>query len=679
MRAVLLRSLAVIGVGGIVLAGVLYVATTFDARPPTVLEVRLTAPSADDERVALITTSLELTFSEPVATEGAEAAVRLEPGVAGAVTWSGSTMIFTPGDPLALETEYVLTVDEGISDLSGNPMTELPPPFEFVTAGRPTLAESEPADGAEDVPLDAPITLTFSTLMDIASVEDHLRLSPSFDHELRWSGELLEIVPSQPLDPGIDYAVEVEVAAADAAGVTLGEPIRIAFRTVTSDLTALTLVPTDGVDGVAPISPIAVVFNQPIDPETVAGEQLTISPEVAGTLEVVALPDDPSDDAGAGSLLRFTPSGPLPSNTTFEVELAAELTTTTGETMAEPLRWSFNTGAPTAALSNGITFVTDRAGIANVWVMNVDGTGQRQVSAELEPVLDYAIAPDGSSLVVSDGRRLVYQRADGSDRRVLTDEAHLEFDPTYSPDGQRVAFARADVETGSGLGLWEWEVGGGDTTLIVLPGVLDASPAPSAEPSDEGQAIRAPRYSPDGQALAFVDLAGSVGILELPTERLTLAPFDAGAAPIWMPDSSVALLTGIQGPGAEPDAPFDAPVAPLVGGTGDAVHRLARSGSTTTDLGLGAGAMVLGVGPDGSVAYAGPDGLLRIAESLSEISSAEVLTDEPVAAAAIAPGEPVAVVIFADTGDIGSVELVGLDDGGRTPLAPDGAGPRWLP
>ena len=36
MRAVLLRSLAVIGVGGIVLAGVLYVASTFDARPPTV-------------------------------------------------------------------------------------------------------------------------------------------------------------------------------------------------------------------------------------------------------------------------------------------------------------------------------------------------------------------------------------------------------------------------------------------------------------------------------------------------------------------------------------------------------------------------------------------------------------------------------------------------------------------
>ena len=679
MRAALFRSLAVIGIGGIVLAGVLYVASTFDARPPTVLAVRLTAPSADDDRVALITTSLEVAFSEPVATAGAEEAVRLEPDVSGAVTWSGSTMIFTPADPLALETEYVFTVDEGISDLSGNAMTELPPPFEFVSAGRPTLVESEPADGADEVPLDAPIALTFSTLMDIASVEDQLLLSPSFDHELRWSGELLEIVPGEPLDPGSDYAIEVQADAADAAGVTLGEPIRIAFRTVTSDLTALTLVPTDGVDGVAPISPIAVVFDRPIDPETIAGDQLTISPEVAGTLEVVALPDDPPDDAGAGRLLRFTPSGPLPPNTTFEVELAAELASTAGVTMAAPLSWSFNTGAPTTALSNGITFVTDRAGIANVWVMNADGTGQRQVSAELTSVLDYAVAPDGSSLVVSDGRRLVYQRADGTDRRVLTDAAHLEFDPTYSPDGQRVAFARADVETGGGLGLWEWDVGGGGATPITIPGALGASPAPSAPPPDEGQALRAPRYAPDGQALAFVDLAGRVGILELSAERLTLAPFDAAAAPIWMPDSSGVLLTGGPILGAAPAADFDPPIAPLVGGVADSVHRLARSSTTTRDLDIGTGSTVLGVGPDGSIAYADPDGLLRVAESLADVPSAEALTDEPVSAAAIAPSEPAAVVVFADTEDVGSVERVDLDDGERTPLAPDGAGPRWLP
>ena len=679
MRAVLLRSLAVIGVGGILLAGVLYVATTFDARPPSVLEMRLTAPVTEDERVALITTSIEVAFSEPVTPESAEAALRIDPAVAGAVSWSGSTMRFTPADPLELETEYAVTIGEGVRDLAGNRMTDLPQPFEFATAGRPQLVGSVPEDGADQVPLDAPIALTFSTLMDTASVEEQLLLSPSFPHELRWSGELLEIVPAEPLDPGRSYEVAIGAGAADAAGVTLDEPVELAFRTVAPGLAAETLVPADGVDGIAPASPIAVIFDRPIDPASVSGGMLTISPDVAGTLEVVALLSDPPDEGGAGSLLRFTPSGPLPPNTTFDVELAAGPTATTGDTMAEPVRWSFTTGPPTGAVSNGIAFITDRAGIANVWFMNADGTGQRQVTAELQPVLDYAVAPDGSSLVISDGQRLVYQQADGTDRRVLTADEHLEFDPTFSPDGQHVAFARADAETGAGLGLWEWEVGGGDAEVIDLPEVIGASPVPSPSASDLGLALRAPRYAPDGQALAFVDVAGSVGILELPAERLTLVDFAAAAAPIWMPDSTGMLLTGGGTAEDEPDLVFVAPVAPLASGEADSVHRLSRSGISVVELRFGVGSEAFAVGSDGRILYADGAGRLRIADSPNEAPVGTALTEQPVAAASFAPGEPAAVVAFADDGEVGSVEVLDLDDGATTPLAPRGGDPRWLP
>ena len=80
--------------------------------------------------------------------------MRIEPAVDGAVSWSGSTMRITPADPLELETAYAVTIAEGIRDLAGNRMTEPPPPFEFVTAGRPSLVESVPEDGADDVPLD---------------------------------------------------------------------------------------------------------------------------------------------------------------------------------------------------------------------------------------------------------------------------------------------------------------------------------------------------------------------------------------------------------------------------------------------------------------------------------------------------------------------------------------------
>src|SRR5688500_20337617 len=69
MRSILLRSLLVIGAGGLALAALLYVASPVDARPPAVLEIRLTQPLADDVQRALITTSLEVVCSEMVERE----------------------------------------------------------------------------------------------------------------------------------------------------------------------------------------------------------------------------------------------------------------------------------------------------------------------------------------------------------------------------------------------------------------------------------------------------------------------------------------------------------------------------------------------------------------------------------------------------------------------------------
>ncbi|HUF07304.1 MAG TPA: Ig-like domain-containing protein, partial [Candidatus Binatia bacterium] len=422
MRSIILRSLAVIGVGGLVLAGVLYVASTVDARPPEVLGIALTQPLTDDPERALITTSLEVVFSEPVDQESARKALRLDPAVDGAVSWSGSTLIFTPNSPLELETSYAVSVAAGVLDLAGNEMTEPPPVFEFETTGRPSLVEAAPEDGAVDVPLDAPLALTFSTLMDTASVEAALRLRPGFAHELHWSGERVEIVPDEPLRPGLDYELSVQGDAVDVAGVALGERIVLRFRTVEPGLVVEVSVPADGIDGVALTTSIAVIFDRPIDPGSVSDDLLTITPDVAGALDVVQLPDDPATDAGAGSMLRFAPSGDLAPNTTYEVELAPGITSTGGGVLASPSAWTFTTGAPVTSVSNQVTFLSDRGGITNVWSMNPDGSGKRQLSSELTPVLDYAVAPDGSSLVLADGRRLVHQRPDGSDRRVLTDE-----------------------------------------------------------------------------------------------------------------------------------------------------------------------------------------------------------------------------------------------------------------
>jgi hypothetical protein len=681
MRGVVLRSLAVIIVGGVILAGVLYLASTVDARPPEVVSIAITQPVADDPQLALINTSIEIAFTEPVEPQSAADALSIEPAAEGTTSWSGSTLIFTPADPLELETEYVVTVDASVRDLNDNEMEEAPPPFTFATAGRPALLESEPADGTEAVPLDAVVRLAFSTLMDTAAVEESLRIEPAFAAELRWSGEVLEIVPNAPLEADTEYTVAVGPDAADVAGVALGEEAAVTFRTIASGLEVAALVPADGVDGIALETAIAIVFDRPIDPTTLDPALLTMEPDVAGTLEVVPLPgEEPAEDEepdGTGRLLRFTPSGPLPANTTFAVELQPGLEAASGGALAAPIAWTFTSGPPPSTISNQITFITDRAGIANVWAMNPDGTGQRQLSAELTPVLDYAVAPDGSSLVVGDGRRLVFLRTDTGERRVLTEEGAWEFDPTYAPDGQVLAFARADAETGDGYGLWSWDVGGGAATPIELPAEEGEPEEASPEP-DAPRPLRAPRFSPDGRFLAFVDVRGTVALLELPAERLTRIGFTATATPLWLADSSGMLLTGKPGEGADASA-LQAPVGPLEPAGEDEVFWLDRSAAEVQETVFAPGWRALAVSAGGEIAFTDGDGRLGITDTLDTAPPERLLGDDAAIDAAFAPGDESMAVAVRAGADETRVERFEVRSGVRETLAEAGERPRWQP
>ena len=85
---------------------------------------------------------------------------------------------------------------------------------------------------------------------------------------------------------------------------------------------------------------------------------LTITPDVAGTLEVMALSGDPESEDGAGRALVFTPSEALPSNTTFEVALAPGVATTDGVTLGMATDWTFTTGVAAREISNQVTFLS---------------------------------------------------------------------------------------------------------------------------------------------------------------------------------------------------------------------------------------------------------------------------------------------------------------------------------
>ena len=683
MRGLLLRTVVVFGLGLAALAAILFYASTVDGRPPSVTRISLTQHLAGDDVAALTTTSIEVEFSEPVEVASASDAFTIEPAVAGSFSIAGSVLTFSPHDRLPIDTTFALHVASGVRDLAGNAMSQPSAPFSFATVGHPAVVSSDPADGASGVAQDATIRLTFSTLMDTASVEAALQLSPAVGLELRWSQEEVTIVPTTPLLDSTRYTLRLGAGARDQTGIELARPFSLSFQTVRSELKIATLVPADGLEGAAVAGPIAVIFDRSLDPASVNGDTLTITPNLAGNTEAVELPGAAGLEQPGFRILRFQPSGPMQPNTTYRVTLGTGVRSEDGTRLAAPRSWTFTTGAPLASLGNQVLFLSDRSGISNVWSMNPDGSGQRQVSAELSPVVEYVVAPDGRNVVVADGAVLVELATDGSRRRELTEAGAREFDPTFAPDGAMIAFGRADAQSGAGLGLWTRPVAGGDAVHLdltdeLLPG---ASPSPSLDPL-----LRTPRYSPDGSALAFVDTSGRVAVLELPNGQLSSAAFGALAAPAWLPDSTGLLLTGLPHraapmPAIAPDRglPRLSPAELGLDAGQLAAVRIAtldRGGTSVALPAYPAGTVLASRDAVGRIAYVTADGLLWLTTPSSG-TSVPVLRDGGAAPrdVAVGPGGG----SFLVTRQPNAIWLVDAADGTGLPLAADGWLARWVP
>lgn len=699
-RALPIRTLAVFSLGVAVLIGILYYASTVDGRPPTVRSISLTQHLGADPEMALTTTSIEVDFSEPVAHATAQEAFAITPAVGGSFSWSAASLTFTPASSLPLRTAFEVTIGAGVVDSAGNRMAAGSQSFHFTTVGNPSVVDTDPADADTEVPLNTPIVIDFSTLMDTTSVERALELRPAIQLRLHWTRERLTVTPVAPLEANRRYALTIGVGAHDQAGTPLARPFQLSFQTVVSGLAAGMIVPADDGAGIAVTTPIAVVFDQALDPDSVRDDLLTITPQVPGSLAAEAAPGAAGLLDGGLRVLRFEPSGPLDPNTTYEVSLAPGLLGADGAGMPAGLSWTFTTGSPTATLSNQIVFLSDRAGVANLWAMNPDGTNQRQLSAELSPIVYYDVAPDGRSFVVGDGATIVWQRVDGSARRSLTDTGLVEFDPAFSPDGSMLTFGRADPVLGSGLGLWIRDADGSDPRPVEMPEGPTATPSP--EVPVRVPLLRAPRISPDGTALAFVDERGGVSILDLELKQLSTAAFVALSAPTWLPDGTGIAVAGLPaGAGVDPRAyPPRSPVLPLDPASQRLtaaqlsalrVVHLGRFSSSVAATAFGPGAARPVVDAGGRHAFIRLEGSDAVAGSLWLSTTADDAGDE----VRLDPGAPAGSASFApqassmvigrvprptdDPARVGGVWLLNVVSGAAQQLSTDGWQPRWPP
>ncbi len=675
-----LISLGSVVLAVVALALVLYNATLVDRRAPTITGVALSAPSGGDPGLAQTITAIDVEFSEAVVRASVEQRFQIEPAVAGTFSWDGTTLIFSPQTKLPQDTAFVVSIEAGFQDTAGNVAATGLDGWAFRTIGLPQVVSTEPADGASGVARDGAIVIIFDRLMDTSAVEGAVTLEPAAGLRAAWNGQALTLTPEEPLDYGTDYTLTVGTAASDTDGNALQVPFEASFTTVAAGLGVRSAIPADGVAGVGVRTAIAIVFDGPVEPATVEGA-LQITPPVEGTVTLEPEITDarprpqPTDPPADANVLIFRPAQPLAPHTTYTVTLApiVEPLGSPGE-VAAGRSWTFTTGQPSVSGQNQIAFLSARAGVRNVWLMNPDGSNARQLTTELVPVSGYDVTLDGSTIAWSTGGAVKVMGIDGSDERLVTPTDRYEYGPHFSPDGRWLVVGRRD-NLAADLGYWlvPLDAAAGSERRVLLTGAPPlGSTSLAGDGIDAGVGVpvwagRA-EFSADAGGLAITATDGKVWLIDLTNPDPTGSAVDTGVRASGPAHWSSGGFLVVGSVGGEP---------------ADGVYLVQATGSTR--LLTAAGTVAATSGGTLVVLLPDADGIAHVATGRPGAGEATALTEDADLAdrwPTFAPdGRTVLFGRVRTTSPTTSagIWLVDSVSGRLTQLSIDGAYPRWLP
>ncbi|MDQ1444685.1 MAG: TolB protein [Acidimicrobiaceae bacterium] len=190
---------------------------------------------------------------------------------------------------------------------------------------------------------------------------------------------------------------------------------------------------------------------------------------------------------------------------------------------------------PNGKLAYSMQVTEGGSGQFKIFVQNPDGTGQ--VSLSVIPAQDFepTWSPDGTRIafaanVPSEGRQIGVMNSDGSGRVMITGPAAPQNggdQPAWAPSGDKLAFA--------GGGIHVMSADGTGSTALTTSGT-DAQPA----------------WSPDGQKIAF---ARNGNIYVMQTDGSQVQPLTSATSsarfgnPDWSPDGTRLVVHCADGPG----------------------------------------------------------------------------------------------------------------------------------
>jgi hypothetical protein len=162
--------------------------------------------------------------------------------VAGAISYTGSTVSFVPTNPLLAYTVYIVTITNGVKNSLGTAMAANYT-WTFTTDVVPTVIATDPLNNAINVALNQTVTANFSTAMDVATINAATftlkQGTTTIPGTVSYSGITASFNPTNSLVLGTVYTATITSGAKNAAGTSLASNYVWNFTTVATPPAAI--------------------------------------------------------------------------------------------------------------------------------------------------------------------------------------------------------------------------------------------------------------------------------------------------------------------------------------------------------------------------------------------------------------------------------------------------------
>jgi hypothetical protein len=320
-----------------------------DVTPPT---VTLTDPLNKATGV-LLNKVIVVTFSKAIdRTTVTSLTFGLKQGttpVAGTVTNTATTAVFTPAANLAYSTVYTGTVTTGAKDLAGNSLA-VNNTFSFTTLVAPDIAlpmvnATDPLNNATGIAAGKVVTLTFSEAMTASTINATTftlkQGTTPVAGTVSYTGLIGSFTPTSALSANTAYTATITTGAKDLAGNALAANTTWSFTTGIAP-TVLSVDPLNLATGVLVNKVVRATFSVPMNQSTITATTFKLMQGTTPVNGVVTY---------SGSTASFTPAGNLLTNTIYTATVTTGAMNASGFPIAGNFVWSFTTEASVVIVS----------------------------------------------------------------------------------------------------------------------------------------------------------------------------------------------------------------------------------------------------------------------------------------------------------------------------------------